>query len=54
VAEAFRSLRANLFFSAPVDQQGTILVTSPSGGNGKATVASNLAIAIALSGRPTF
>lgn len=51
VAEAFRSLRANLFFSAPAEQQGVILVTSPSGGNGKTTVSSNLAISIALSGR---
>ncbi len=50
-AEAFRNLRANLFFSAPAEQQGVILVTSPSGGNGKTTVATNLAIAIALSGR---
>lgn len=50
-AEAFRSLRANLFFSAPAEQQGVILVTSPSGGNGKTTVAANLAISIALSGR---
>ncbi|HVP11651.1 MAG TPA: polysaccharide biosynthesis tyrosine autokinase, partial [Phycisphaerae bacterium] len=50
-AEAFRNLRANLFFSAPAEQQGVILVTSPSGGNGKTTVASNLAISIALSGR---
>lgn len=51
VAEAFRNLRANLFFSAPAEQQGVILVTSPSGGNGKTTIASNLAISIALSGR---
>lgn len=51
VAEAFRNLRANLFFSAPAEQQGVILVTSPSGGNGKTAVSSNLAIAIALSGR---
>lgn len=50
-AEAFRNLRANLFFSAPAEQQGVILVTSPSGGNGKTTIASNLAISIALSGR---
>ncbi len=50
-AESFRNLRANLFFSAPAEQQGTILVTSPSGGNGKTTVAVNLAISIALSGR---
>ncbi len=51
VAEGFRNLRANLFFSAPAEQQGAILVTSPSGGNGKTTVATNLAISIALSGR---
>jgi succinoglycan biosynthesis transport protein ExoP len=51
VAESFRNLRANLFFSAPAEQQGSILVTSPSGGNGKTTVATNLAISIALSGR---
>jgi capsular exopolysaccharide synthesis family protein len=51
LAEAFRNLRANLFFTAPADQQGVLLVTSPSGGNGKTTVATNLAISIALSGR---
>lgn len=50
-AESFRTLRANLFFSAPAEQQGAILVTSPSAQNGKTTVATNLAIAIALSGR---
>lgn len=50
-AEAFRTLRANLFFSAPAEQQGVLLVTSPSAGNGKTTVAVNLAISIALSGR---
>lgn len=51
VAEAFRNLRANLFFCAPAEHQGAILVTSPSGANGKTTVAINLAISIALSGR---
>lgn len=51
IAEAFRQLRANLFFSAPAEQQGVLMVTSPSGGNGKTTVATNLAISIALSGR---
>lgn len=50
-AESFRNLRANLFFSAPAEQQATVLVTSPSGGNGKTTVAVNLAISIALTGR---
>ncbi len=51
VAEAFRRLRANLFFSAPAEQQGVLMVTSPSAENGKTTVAANLAISIALSGR---
>lgn len=51
ITEAFRQLRANLFFSAPLEQQGVILVTSPSGANGKTTVATNLAISMALSGR---
>ncbi len=51
IAEAFRNLRASLFFSAPAEQQGVILVTSPSGGNGKTTIASNLSISVALSGR---
>ncbi len=51
LAEAFRNLRANLFFSAPAEQQGVILVVSPSGGDGKTTVATNLAISVALSGR---
>lgn len=51
VAEAFRQLRANLFFSAPAEQQGVLMVTSPSAGNGKTTVATNMAISIALSGR---
>jgi capsular exopolysaccharide synthesis family protein len=51
LAEAFRNLRTNLFFCAPAEQQSTVLVTSPSGGNGKTTVAVNLAISVALSGR---
>lgn len=51
IAEAFRNLRANLFFSAPAEQQGVVLVTSPSGSNGKTTVATNLATAMAMSGR---
>jgi polysaccharide biosynthesis transport protein len=51
MAEAFRNLRANLFFSAPAEQQGVILVTSAGAGHGKTAVAANLAISIALSGR---
>ena len=51
VAEAFRRIRANLQFAAPADRQRTILVTSPIPQDGKTTVASNLSMAQALSGR---
>lgn len=51
IAEAFRTLRTNLFFSAPVEHQGVILVTSIGGDDGKTTVAINLAAAVAISGR---
>lgn len=50
-AEAFRTMRTNLFFAAPAEQQGTLLISSPSPGEGKTTVAINLAAAIAMSGR---
>lgn len=49
VVEAFRALRTNLQF-ARADEQGqlkTILVTSPSPGEGKSLVAANLAIVLA-------
>ncbi len=51
VAEAFRRIRTNLQFAAPADRQRTILVTSPIPQDGKTTVASNLAIVQAQSGR---
>lgn len=51
VAEAFRHVRANLQFTAPVERQRTILVTSPRAADGKTTVACNLAMAIAQGGR---
>ncbi len=51
VAEAFRQIRTNLQFSSPVDRQRTLLVTSPQPEDGKTTVASNLAITAAQSGR---
>ena len=51
VAESFRQIRTNLLFSAPVDQLHSIAVTSAARDEGKTTVATNLAITIALSGR---
>ncbi len=50
-AEAFRVLRANVLF-ASVDTQVRILqITSPSQGDGKSSMAANLAIAMAQAGK---
>ncbi|MFO0974584.1 MAG: polysaccharide biosynthesis tyrosine autokinase [Phycisphaerae bacterium] len=51
VAESFRQLRTNLFFSAPIEQQSVLMVTSAGAEEGKTTVSANLAAAIAMSGR---
>ncbi len=51
VAEAFRRVRANLQFSCPVDRQRVVMVTSPLPDDGRTTVAVNLAMTIAQSGR---
>ncbi len=51
VAEAYRTVRTAIYFGAPDARTKTMLVTSPSPGDGKTTMASNLAIAIAQSGR---
>jgi capsular exopolysaccharide synthesis family protein len=50
-AEAFRTVRTAVFFGAPREQAKTILVTSPSPGDGKSTLVSNLAIAMARAGQ---
>jgi capsular exopolysaccharide synthesis family protein len=47
IAESFRTLRTAIYFGLPEGQAKTILVTSPSPADGKSTVASNLAIAMA-------
>ncbi len=52
-AEAFRSLRTNVEFSDVDAGQHSLLVTSPSVGDGKSTVAANLALAFAQGGRRT-
>ncbi|MCK4659733.1 MAG: polysaccharide biosynthesis tyrosine autokinase [Phycisphaerae bacterium] len=51
VAEAFRTIRTNLQFSAPPDRQRTLLIASPRPEDGKTTIACNLAASIALGGR---
>ena len=50
-AEAYRTVRTAIYFGVPDPKSKTLLVTSPSPGDGKTTMASNLAIAIAQSGR---
>ncbi|HEY8257419.1 MAG TPA: polysaccharide biosynthesis tyrosine autokinase [Gemmatimonadales bacterium] len=49
-AEAYRLLRTNLLFSLRNGSPRTVLVTSPAPGDGKTTVAANLAIAFAHQG----
>ncbi len=51
IAEAFRSLRTNIQFASVDRNLQTILVTSALPSEGKSTVAANLAIALAQSGK---
>ncbi len=51
VSEAFRSLRTNIQFASVDRPIRTLLVTSPSPEDGKSTVAANLAVILAQSGR---
>jgi capsular exopolysaccharide synthesis family protein len=51
LAEAFRTLRANLRFSAADKPVRSVLVTSPGPGEGKSTTAAGLAIAAANAGQ---
>jgi succinoglycan biosynthesis transport protein ExoP len=53
-AEAFRTVRTALFFGTPTDHARTMLVTSPTAGDGKSTLVSNLGIAIARAGQRTL
>ena len=50
-AEQFRTLRGRLAQVTPLESTRTILVTSPQPGDGKTTVACNLAAGLALNGR---
>ena len=53
-AEAYRTIRTAVFFGVPKGQAKTILVTSPASGDGKSTLVSNLAIAMAQAGQKTL
>jgi len=54
VAEACRTIRTAVYFGVPNGEAKTILITSPEAGDGKTTVASNLAIAMAQAGQRTL
>lgn len=50
-AEAFRAVRTAIYFSTQGQKHQVIQVTSPTPGDGKSTLSSNLAITIAQSGK---
>jgi polysaccharide biosynthesis transport protein len=50
-AESYRSLRTNLQFLASTRGIRSVLITSPSSGEGKTTVTANLGVALAQAGR---
>lgn len=53
ISEGFRSLRANLKFAVPNDDQITIMITSTISGEGKTFCAVNLASVYSLTGKKT-
>jgi capsular exopolysaccharide synthesis family protein len=52
-AEAFRAIRTAVCFSAMAGERRVISVTSPAAGDGKSTLALNLAVSLAQSGKRT-
>lgn len=54
IAEAYRTIRTAIFFGVPKGEAKTIIITSPDAGDGKSTLASNLAIAMAQAGQKTL
>jgi capsular exopolysaccharide synthesis family protein len=54
VAEAYRTLRTALYFGVRDGNIKTLVVTSPTSGEGKSTLVSNLGISMAHAGRRTL
>jgi succinoglycan biosynthesis transport protein ExoP len=54
ISEAFRTIRTALFFGVPKGQSQVFVITSPTPGDGKSSVVSNLGIAMAQSGQSTL
>jgi capsular exopolysaccharide synthesis family protein len=50
VAESYRTVRTAVYFGVPAGRAKTLLITSPAPGEGKTTLTSNLAIAMAQAG----
>jgi capsular exopolysaccharide synthesis family protein len=53
-AEAYRTIRTSIFFGVPKGQAKTILITSPTVGDGKTTLVSNLGLTMAQAGQKTI
>ncbi len=53
-AESYRTVRTAVFFGVPEGSARTLLITSPDKSDGKTTLASNLAIAMAQAGQKTL
>ena len=53
-AEAFRSVRTTICFTASGDTHRVLQITSPAAGDGKSTLAANLAVSLAQSGKKTI
>jgi len=51
LAEAYRAVRTSLYFSSRGQNHKVVQVTSPNAGDGKTTLAANLAVSIANSGK---
>lgn len=54
ISESFRSLRTNIQYANVDEPMRTLMVTSPSPGEGKTTVSSNLAVVFAQNGKVVF
>ena len=53
-AEAYRTIRTAIFFGVPDGKAQTMVITSPAPGDGKSTMASNMAIAMAQADQKTI